>query len=87
MRISASTASSLKIHIEPKHEGVRYPCAICEYAATTPSSLKKHIGSEHARVKYACDKCEYAATTASSLKIIWIFLRRMQLQLVIRTNK
>ena len=38
---SATTARSLKHHIESKHERVRYPCNKCEYAATTSKNLKQ----------------------------------------------
>ena len=37
----------LKIHVENKHEGVRYPCSKCEYAATTTHSLKRHVKIKH----------------------------------------
>ena len=36
-----------KVHIESKHEGVRYSCDKCECAATTPSILKRHIQRKH----------------------------------------
>ena len=34
----ATTANSLKAHVESKHEGVRYPCSQCKYAATTANN-------------------------------------------------
>ena len=58
----------LKIHIENKHDGVRYPCYHCEYAATQACVLKKHIENKHIGVRYPCLQCVYAATTASHLK-------------------
>ena len=44
---AASTGNSLKIHIENKHEGVRYPCLKCEYAATQAGDLKRHTKTIH----------------------------------------
>ena len=71
----ATTGDNLKHHIESKqhivkskHEGVRYPCNKCEYAATTASNIKRHIEIKHEGVRYPCVKCEYAATTACNLK-------------------
>ena len=37
----------LKIHIQSKHEGVKYACNQCEYQVTKQSSLKNHILSKH----------------------------------------
>jgi len=39
---AATTAGSLKRHIEFRHEGVRYHCDQCEYVATDPSCLERH---------------------------------------------
>jgi len=30
------------------HEGVRYPCLQCDYAATKASDLKRHVENKHA---------------------------------------
>ena len=37
---AATTLTNLKQHKEFKHEGIRYPCHQCEYAAVTASCLK-----------------------------------------------
>ena len=52
---AATTASSLKIHIEIKHEGVRYLCDKCHYTATGAGYLRRHTKCKHARVSYPCD--------------------------------
>ena len=65
---AATSAGSLKCHIESKHEGVRYPCDKCEYAATSASHLKRYIESKQEWVRYPCGKSEYAATEAGNLK-------------------
>lgn len=41
---------SLKTHIKNKHEGVRYPCDLCDYAATTNTALKIHVEAMQASV-------------------------------------
>ena len=38
----AARTSSLKVHKELKHEGVRHPCDQCEYFAGSFENLKKH---------------------------------------------
>ena len=55
-------------HRRSKHEGIRYPCDHCDYAATTPTGLRQHKESKHEGIRYPCDHCDYAATTATSLK-------------------
>ena len=34
-------------HQAAKHEGVRYPCDMCDYMATQKTSLKKHKEAKH----------------------------------------
>ena len=48
------------MHVENKHEGVRYPCSQCEYIATQASNLKVHVEYKHEGVRYPCSKYEYA---------------------------
>ena len=60
--------SSLRKHIQSKHEGVKYACNQCEYQATQQNNLKTHIHSVHEKVKYACDQCDYQATRPDHLK-------------------
>ena len=50
------------------HEGIRYPCDLCEYVATDQSNLKKHKDSIHEGIRYFCEQCDYAATQRASLK-------------------
>ena len=52
---AATTASSLKIHIKIKHEGVRYPSDKCHYTTTGAGYLRRHTKCKHARVRYPCD--------------------------------
>ena len=61
--------AALKHHKESKHDGIRYPCNQCDYAATTSGSLKTHNESKHEGIRYPCDQCDYAATKLDKLKI------------------
>ena len=58
----------LGLHMDSKHDEVRYPCDQCGYEATQKTSLIIHHNALHANVKFQCDKCEYKATQKSSLK-------------------
>ena len=57
------TPGNLRKHKNTKHDGERYPCDQCDYAATISSHLKDHKESEHEEIRYSCDQCEYSATT------------------------
>ena len=57
----------LKQHKELKHEGIRYPCDQCNYAATTVQSLKVHKEANHEGIRYPCDQCDLIYTSLSDL--------------------
>ena len=44
---SVSRKSTLKTHIASIHEGIKYPCDLCTYAATQKSALKRHMRTIH----------------------------------------
>ena len=54
-------------HIKSIHEGVKFPCAQCDYTATDQNSLGRHIKSIHEGVKFPCDQCEFKATRKGNL--------------------
>ena len=60
--------SQLTLHMESKHEGVKYPCNQCEYLASRQSCLKRHIMSIHKGVKFACNQCEFQSKRQDCLK-------------------
>ena len=64
----ATYQSNLLIHIQSKHEGIKYPCNQCDYQATRQSSLQRHIESRHEGIKYPCNQCDYLATQQDSLQ-------------------
>ena len=43
----------MTMHIQSKHEGVKYACNQCDHQATRQSNLTQHIQSVHEGVKYA----------------------------------
>ena len=58
----------IAIHKKQKHEGIRYPCDLCDYAVTDQRNLKRLIDSKHEGIRYPCDQCKYAATTQGDPK-------------------
>lgn len=47
----------LMLHKRSMHDGVRYPCDQCEYAATRILNLKLHIARKHDCIWCPCDQC------------------------------
>ena len=66
----------MRQHTESKHEGVRYPCDQCMFAATQQGHLKQHKQAKHGHeelnistiLRYPCDQCEYTTTTVLYLR-------------------
>ena len=61
-----------KIHINSKHENIRFPCTICGKDFTLNKSLKQHIKNTHDQIKdYICKEigCGKAYSTAAELKM------------------
>ena len=54
-------------HYRSKHEGVKYPCNLCDYQAKKLSNLQRHIQFVHEGFKYSCNQCDYQATKQSYL--------------------
>ena len=46
---------------EAKHEGIRYPCDQCEFAATITCNFNHHKASTHKGIRNLCDQCEFAS--------------------------
>merc|ERR1719319_725511 len=51
---NADVESKCKRHTDANHEGIRYPCSICDYKATQKSHLKTHVTAIHEGVRYMC---------------------------------
>ena len=54
----ATFKSSLKVHIQSKHEKIVHKCNDCDYKATFRSSLNIHIQSKHKNILHKCSECE-----------------------------
>ena len=60
------------MHIQAKHEGIKYSCNQCDSQFTRQDSLKKHVLSHHkgnTREKIYCDQCDHQASTKTELKL------------------
>ena len=49
---STTVKGHMKKHIESIHEGMLYPCALCEHNANDKSNLARHQQSKHRVEKY-----------------------------------
>ena len=63
-----TTKGSMVTHYRSVHEGIKYPCNLCDYQATTQGSLQTHIKSVHEGIKYACNQCDYQAKRQDNLQ-------------------
>ena len=63
----SGSRQALRHHKKSKHEGIRYPCDLCDYAATTLTNLKKHKKSKHEGIRYPCDQCDFAIDCPKNL--------------------
>ena len=57
----------LKVHVENKHIGVRYPCSQWENIETCLINLKVHLKNKHKGVRHPCSQCEFIGL--SNLKV------------------
>ena len=57
----------LREHRQAVHEGIKYPCEMCDHKGSTKSNLKKHILVKHTNEKYPCHQCEYLALSTHDL--------------------
>ena len=63
-----SSSSHLNRHTKSVHEGNKYPCDECNFAAARADTLREHIQVIHERVKnFHCDQCDYSATRKAAL--------------------
>ena len=64
-----SKATTPQRHKETKHEGIRYPCDECKYAAKRVFDLKRHKEYKHEGIRFPCEYCDFSAITTGSLKV------------------
>ena len=51
-----SNNATLKKHISAVHEGMKYPCDLCQYKASAKDNLKKHMIGIHSETKFECER-------------------------------
>ena len=64
-----SCKRDLNRHIKSVHEGIKYPCNLCDYEANQQISLRSHVKSIHEGVRYECEHCDKEFSHKSDLTI------------------
>jgi len=57
----------LREHRQAIHEGIKYPCDLCDHKGSTKSNLKKHVQIRHTEEKYPCHQCNHLASSIVTL--------------------
>lgn len=55
----ATRQTHLTLHIESKHEGIRYGCNICPFKTITNNFLKVHKQFAHEGKRFECNSCDF----------------------------
>ena len=58
----------LQLHIQAVHDGVRYPCNLCNHTASYRSNLRRHIDMKHRGLRYQCPHCSSKTSTKQNLQ-------------------
>jgi len=61
------SAAELRQHKLTIHQGITYPCDLCEYVASRPDALKRHKKGKHEEKKFPCSQCQFRAHSAVKL--------------------
>ena len=54
-----SCNSSIAKHNQGVHEGIKYPCSVCDYKACICTNLNVHGNSINEDLKYEYNNCDY----------------------------
>ena len=65
---SSLKKSQLQVHVQIKHQNIKYTCDQCDYVATQPLNLSKHKKIVHEGFQIQCDQCEQKFTRRVTLK-------------------
>merc|ERR550532_3501945 len=58
----------MRRHVSASHQGIRFPCELCNYRAPDKGSLMRHTRGVHEGIKFYCDFCVYSASQKGNLK-------------------
>ena len=67
-----STKKRLKVHIQSKHEGMRWPCNQCDFKAWERCTLNSHYRTVHQfdqPIKFKCVNCDYETLHKGDLNV------------------
>ena len=66
----ANHNSTLWLHTQSVHEGVRHGCDLCGHLSVSKDHLKRHIKTKHEEqtVLFQCNLCDYKAKRPSCMK-------------------
>ena len=51
------TKTTLKIHIDSIHSGIKYDCTLCDYKGSQKGQVRTHMEMVHFKKKYPCNIC------------------------------
>ena len=69
-----SRITSLYLHVRSSHEGIKYPCALCDFVGNQKVNLQEHIVSKHEDTLenppeiYVCAFCDYTSKIKKRLR-------------------
>ena len=56
------TTTGLKLHIQNKHDKIKYSCDQCEFTASQKGHIIRHKKVRHEGFRVSCQSCNYTAT-------------------------
>ena len=65
----ATRQTQLTLHIESKHEGIRYGCNICPFKTITNNFLNVHKQFVHEGKRFECNYCDFKNKLNLNLKL------------------
>ncbi len=65
---STHSSYNLRMHFERVHEGIRWPCDICDYVGGYKGDLTRHKKIVHEGLSLACSICQFKTPKKYHLK-------------------
>ena len=66
---NTSKLNLLKKHMSDKHEGIKFPCMLCDYKTARKGNMKIHMQALHENVVHNCQLCDYKTSTERNLRL------------------